>query len=329
MSRYLSWCGYKTRVFNVGNRRRLFQTFSPTQDRSQSSPSSPPKATEGWFLESSPNGSSEKTGGCVHHAAAFFDPSNSDASALRDQVALDTLDEVFAWLDRGGKVAIHDATNSTQQRRKILLETVAAHHTNIQAFFVESICTDQQVLDQNMQMKLQGPDYAHMDPEKALEDFKERVANYEKSYATISEEEEELGLSYIKIINVGKKVIANAIHGYLPSQCVLYLMQIHIKPRTIWLTRHGESEYNVQNRIGGDPSLTLNGRGYAKALTRFISSQFGGRSSVVSSSSSVTEFLDGAAASATGLEILTSTLRRTIETVEGLDRQGFSVQHMR
>ena len=50
-------------------------------------------------------------------------------------------------------------------------------------------------------------------------------------------------------------------------------MQIHIGQRTIWLTRHGESEYNVDNRIGGDPPLTVNGQKYAKALSKFIQSQ--------------------------------------------------------
>jgi broad specificity phosphatase PhoE len=34
----------------------------------------------------------------------------------------------------------------------------------------------------------------------------------------------------------------------------------------IYLTRHGESEYNVENRLGGDPGLTQRGREYAHAL---------------------------------------------------------------
>ena len=38
----------------------------------------------------------------------------------------------------------------------------------------------------------------------------------------------------------------------------------------IFLTRHGESEYNTQDRIGGDSSLTLNGWNYAHMLDKFI-----------------------------------------------------------
>ena len=37
----------------------------------------------------------------------------------------------------------------------------------------------------------------------------------------------------------------------------------------IILSRHGESEYNVENRIGGNPSLSLNGVKYAKSLGNF------------------------------------------------------------
>lgn len=33
---------------------------------------------------------------------------------------------------------------------------------------------------------------------------------------------------YIKMIDVGRKVISYNIQGYLPSHCVFYLMQLHV-----------------------------------------------------------------------------------------------------
>ncbi len=36
--------------------------------------------------------------------------------------------------------------------------------------------------------------------------------------------------------------------------------------RKIWLTRHGESEFNSQGRIGGDSCLSMAGEEYAKQL---------------------------------------------------------------
>jgi len=43
-------------------------------------------------------------------------------------------------------------------------------------------------------------------------------------------------------------------------------MNIHVTPRTIYLTRHGESELNVQQRIGGDSPLSPNGKAVCDRL---------------------------------------------------------------
>ena len=168
------------------------------------------------------------------HSARFFDPMNAESVEIRNQAAMETLDDVFVWLQNGGKVAIHDATNSTVERRQQLLKRVA-QHKNIEAFFIESICTDHDLLEKNVKLKLQGPDYSRMDPDLAIADFKERIKNYEKVYKTIGEEEEAAGLSYIKLINVGQKMISNRIHGYLPSQAAFYLMQLNIHDRNFIL----------------------------------------------------------------------------------------------
>ena len=49
-----------------------------------------------------------------------------------------------------------------------------------------------------------------------------------------------------------------------------YLMSVHIRPRSIYLTRHGESEYNRAKLIGGDSGLTPNGRDYSRELRKFM-----------------------------------------------------------
>ena len=54
---------------------------------------------------------------------------------------------------------------------------------------------------------------------------------------------------------------------------VLYLKNFDIaEGRTIYLSRHGESEYNVEDRLGGNPPLTSRGRQYAHALGYYFSS---------------------------------------------------------
>jgi hypothetical protein len=40
--------------------------------------------------------------------------------------------------------------------------------------------------------------------------------------------------------------------------------------RVLYISRHGESMYNLDNRLGGDPDLSPQGRKYAKALGSYI-----------------------------------------------------------
>ena len=44
-------------------------------------------------------------------------------------------------------------------------------------------------------------------------------------------------LTYAKIINVGNQVVVNRIDGYLQSRIAFYLMNLHLAPRAIYLTR--------------------------------------------------------------------------------------------
>lgn len=54
---------------------------------------------------------------------------------------------------------------------------------------------------------------------------------------------------------------------------MFYLSNLHITPRPIYLVRHGQSEYNLEDRIGGDSDLTEEGREFAKRLKAFIQNE--------------------------------------------------------
>jgi broad specificity phosphatase PhoE len=47
-------------------------------------------------------------------------------------------------------------------------------------------------------------------------------------------------------------------------------MNLHVERRPIWLTRHGESAFNVENRVGGDPGLSPRGEIYAQRLGEWL-----------------------------------------------------------
>ena len=156
----------------------------------------------------------------------FFDPKNSESTRLRDKWAMDTLDELLDYLLEGaGSVGIFDATNTSRERRKNVLAKIRKRSPHLKVLFLESVCSDHALVQKNIRLKLFGPDYKGKDPESSLRDFKSRLANYLKAYEPIEDDE---NLQYIKMIDVGKKVIAYNIQGFLASQTVYYLSLIHI-----------------------------------------------------------------------------------------------------
>ncbi|EIM90533.1 bifunctional 6-phosphofructo-2-kinase/fructose-2,6-bisphosphate 2-phosphatase [Stereum hirsutum FP-91666 SS1] len=227
------------------------------------------------------------------HTAAYFSHDNVEATRLRDQLANDSLEMLIAWLKQGGNVGIHDATNSSRARRA-QIESRVAKEKGIVVIFLESVCDDPAIIAANVALKVSSgdPDYKDMSPEKAKHDFLRRIEQYEKVYETIDEPH----LSYFRITNVGSQVTVCRIHGYLQSRIAFYLMNLHLKPRSIYLSRHGESQYNVEGKIGGDAPLSDRGLAYSKALPALITDNIGDAP----------------------LTVWTSTLTRTIQTAENL-----------
>ena len=204
--------------------------------------------------------------------AAFFDPDNKKASQIREQVARETLDELLDYiLHQNGSVGIFDATNSTLERRKMIMERIRERGgPDLNVLFLESRCVDQELLESNMRLKLNGPDYKDKDPQLALEDFKKRIQVYEKAYVPLGDYEEKNNMPYIQMIDVGRKIISHQIKGFLSAQANYYLLNFNLAPRQIWVTRHGLSMDNISGRIGGDSDLAPEGVQYAKSLAKFM-----------------------------------------------------------
>jgi len=228
LTRYLQWSGFPVRIFNAGNLRRKE--------------------------------------GLAGAGADFFSSDNQEASAQREHVASACMEEAIAWLaaQANVSVAIFDATNTTQKRRTIIIERCRASR-GITPVFVESICDNPAVLEENYRLKMGNDDYHGMDPVKARADFEERVKAYERRYETIEDDEQGGDLTYIKLFNVGEKAIWHRCSGYLVSHIGFYLSNIHIQPRSIWLTRHAEFEDETK---ASDP--TPAGRAYCAELVAYL-----------------------------------------------------------
>jgi 6-phosphofructo-2-kinase len=290
LTRYMNWLQHDTQIFNVGERRRVVANHSPENNhlpdlsgpqaaaralmRSAGMPIPTLKLPEAGAPELNSVKTPQQDEDASEHTANFFDPNNKRAAELREQVAMETLDELLDYvLDGEGAVGILDATNSTIPRRKKVMEHIRLRDTSINVLFIESMCEDSSLLEANMRLKLSGPDYKDKDPVASLADFKQRVAIYEKNYVPLGEYEQKQNYSYIKFIDVGKQVILYNVKGFLSTHVGHYLFNFNLAPRQIWITRHGESEDNVSGKIGGDSSLSPNGAKYGHALTKFIEEQ--------------------------------------------------------
>ncbi len=226
----------------------------------------------------------------THHRHDFFDPANVEGNRLRNELATAALDDMLVWMKGGGRVGIYDATNTNAQRRRQVYDRCQA--AGLDVVFIESVCEDPSIVEANIrETKLTSPDYEGMNPDDAARDFRARIDHYSRTYEPVTEED----YAYIKLIDVGRIIVMHGIRGFLPGKLVNFLMNLHLVRRPIWLTRHGESDFNVQGRIGGDTSLSPEGHLYAKALSRFVREH-----------------------SIRPPNVWTSTLRRTIETASYL-----------
>ncbi|KAJ9613252.1 6-phosphofructo-2-kinase [Cladophialophora chaetospira] len=249
LARYLNWLQMETRVFNAGQTRR--GAGAPMG--------------QGHCLSD------------VHlsHPASFFDPENADAVTWRDDIALRTLDDLLSWLRRPkSSVGILDATNSTVQRRQAVLERIRTKTgSDVEVLFLESRCYDHDLLEKNVRLKLSGPDYKQHEEGTALADFRRRIELYEKKYTSVGESPTEAEYPYLQLVDVGRRVIANCINGFLSAQATEYLLNFRLHERQIWITRNGESLDDVEGRIGRSSRLSDGGTKFASALSTFIEKQ--------------------------------------------------------
>lgn len=247
LMRYLRWREYKVRVFNVGQLRRAVARENDAA----------PWATS---LQN----------------ATFFDSNNAEALVVREALSHECLEQLIRWLKTTGHVGIHDATNTTKARRKQIAERVAKE-PGLRLVFLESVCTDPAVVAANVEVKVQSrdPDYVNMNRDQARDDFLRRIKHYEDVYEPLDADGMERHYSYCKIVDVGRSATMNQISSYLESQIAFYLLNLHIAPRNIFMSRHGESQFNLEGKIGGDSDLSERGWAYARALPKLIQDHVG------------------------------------------------------
>ncbi|KAL6300390.1 bifunctional 6-phosphofructo-2-kinase/fructose-2,6-bisphosphate 2-phosphatase [Sparassis latifolia] len=229
LERYLRWTGVKTQVISLGDYRR------------------------------------KVLGGAQKLPPDYFTlgKKSPETVALRKTV-LDGCEKlVWDFFNAGGQVVIYDANNGSRERRQYIAEKFS--EVGIHVVMLESICDDEEIILSNIRsVKISSPDYRGWDPDKAVADYYGRIREHEIHYEPV----EETTWPFIRIMNVGEKIMVNNIRGYLQTRIVFFLMNIHNRFRTIYFARSGQSL--IEHSYKADSDLSPAGWEYAERLKEFV-----------------------------------------------------------
>jgi len=158
-------------------------------------------------------------------------------------------------------VAILDATNVSLKRR----EKIARSITNHPILFIECINGDEKILKASIQRKVAFPEFAHLKKEEAVKSFRQRIEYYQRLYAPLAAER-----NYIKLDSLNNKILAEEITDKIPYWDRIRDFLVTDTVKNLFLLRHGETHFNLENRIGGDSDLTENGVAQARGLALYF-----------------------------------------------------------
>jgi broad specificity phosphatase PhoE len=163
-----------------------------------------------------------------------------------------------------------------------------------------------------------SPDYAGVSNEDAESDYRHRVEMYKKMFEPLDSEElegKEETWSYLKCDPARSHFVINHISGYLQLKIVHFCINLRPHVSNLYLTRHGQSEYNALGRIGGDSSLSQHGINYAHRLADWVHSEL-----------TVEEDPDTGDVVQRPCRLWTSTMNRTKETAQFIQTSKIKVK---
>ncbi len=172
----------------------------------------------------------------------------------KSSVAVNT---AVALARTGHDVAILDATNASVKRR----EKIKASLSERPILFIECINNDEEILDASILRKIDLQEFGHLRQEEAIQSFKQRIAYYQSIYNPLNKER-----NFIKLDSLNNKIIKEEIGGDIPYYDQIRDFLVTDTVKNLYLIRHGETYFNLEDRIGGDSPLTANGAAQAWAL---------------------------------------------------------------
>lgn len=204
--------------------------------------------------------------------AEFYDPNNAKLVALREDIALINMYEAKDFLNNeSGNVAILDATNVSAPRR----HKIIAHLSDHPILFVECRNHDADLYAASVARKTKLSEFAHLSTEEAQASFEARIRHYRSIYCPLDTDGSGTDgcppgakgpENYVIVDSLNHRIITEHLLNEPPYYGLLRDLLVSDWVKGLSLIRHGETEFNRENRIGGDPRLTDKGRQQARLL---------------------------------------------------------------
>lgn len=193
--------------------------------------------------------------------ARFFDPKNREGVELREKIQLINMQRARNFIHDHGNIAILDATNVSRARRKMISAMLGDHRI----LFVECLNENREILEASILQKIDLDEFGHLTQEEAIESFKLRIAYYQSIYEPLEQEP-----NYIKLDSLNNHILVEELNDDIPylEQVRDFLLTDMVK--NLFLIRHGETHFNIEDRIGGDSSLSPAGEEQAGALAQYF-----------------------------------------------------------
>jgi len=187
----------------------------------------------------------------------FYNPENKANAEQREHIALTNINNASRYLQGDGQVAVLDATNVSLKRRRTIQNILTDHPI----LFVECINNDEEILKASITKKTEQPEFSRMDFQEAFDGFKKRIRYYEHIAQPLQEER-----NYYVLDSLNNQILGERMNDNIFCNVQVRDLLVSDWVKNLFLVRHGESYFNLENRIGGDSELTPNGWYQAQAL---------------------------------------------------------------
>ena len=196
--------------------------------------------------------------------AEFYSPENKQALEERNNFARINMERAKNYLSGNGQVAILDAANVGRDRRAKIEAFLDDHPV----LFIECVNDDKEILSLSILEKTRLPEFGRLATGKAEKEFIKRIEYYKMAYQPLESER-----NYIRLNSLQNRIIGEKHTDSTPLYAQLrdYLVTDEVK--NLFLIRHAQTIYNIEDRIGGDPGLTAKGKQQARALGKFFSTK--------------------------------------------------------